>query len=127
MMGLPETRKSKPIWQHAPHVRQARFISGPRQDLDKSKQQESPGLYAFHDLRWWPGLELPGTVVLRPKAFRQPDYNVIVMAKKTRKPTGWNPARLSERCATGPRSRPCGRLQRQKISRKAHSRQNNFV
>ena len=31
-----------------------------------------------------------GTIVLRPEDFRQPDYNVIVMAKTTRKPTGWN-------------------------------------
>ena len=33
---------------------------------------------------------VPEAIVLRPKEFRQPDYNVSVMAKKTRKPTGWN-------------------------------------
>ena len=31
-----------------------------------------------------------GTMVVRPEDFGQLGYNVIVMAEKTRKPTGWN-------------------------------------
>ena len=34
--------------------------------------------------------DVRGTIVLRPKDFRRSDNHVIVTAKKTRKPTGWN-------------------------------------
>ena len=33
-------------------------------------------------------VDVRGTIVLRPEDFRQPDYNAI-MAKTTRKPSGW--------------------------------------
>ena len=44
--------------------------------------------------RWegqlYSAFNVPEAIVPRPKEFRQPDYNVILTAKKTRKPTGWN-------------------------------------